>query len=132
MCNPNDILNPPALIKVISPTYFTRLFAIQNSETHQNLCHDLTEQIWKRQFEQHNDNAKEDDEDVDDETEDNDDDDDDNEDDDENNDDYDDEWYYFLSASLILVFFISNVSFNFISNVSFNFSVFMVVKIRFP
>nr|KAJ0196659.1 hypothetical protein LSAT_V11C700369150 [Lactuca sativa] len=51
---PNDMLNPPAVIQVDSPTYFTRLLEIQNSETHHNLRQDLTEHIWQQQFEDEN------------------------------------------------------------------------------
>nr|KAJ0209076.1 hypothetical protein LSAT_V11C400214940 [Lactuca sativa] len=50
----NDMLNPPAVIQVGNPTYFTRLLEIQNSETHHNLRQDLTEHIWQRQFEDEN------------------------------------------------------------------------------
>nr|KAJ0185204.1 hypothetical protein LSAT_V11C900483800 [Lactuca sativa] len=46
----NDILNPPAVIQVGSPTYFSRVLEIQNREIHHNLCHDLTEHIWGRQI----------------------------------------------------------------------------------
>lgn len=63
-----DILNPPAIIQVGSPTYFTRLLEIQSSETCHNLHHDLTEHIWQMHSRQHNDDGEKN-EDVDDENE---------------------------------------------------------------
>ncbi|XP_023749420.1 uncharacterized protein LOC111897704 [Lactuca sativa] len=70
MYNPKDIINPLAVIQVGSPTYFTRLLEIQNSETHHNLRYDLTGHIWQRQFHQHsgNDDDEVDDDDDDEET----------------------------------------------------------------
>nr|KAJ0196900.1 hypothetical protein LSAT_V11C700370060 [Lactuca sativa] len=58
----NDILNPPAVIQVGNPTYFSRVLKIQNRETHHNLRHDLTEHIWGRQLQGGNDNEDEEDE----------------------------------------------------------------------
>ncbi|XP_023769581.1 phosphopantothenoylcysteine decarboxylase subunit VHS3-like [Lactuca sativa] len=62
----NDILNPPAVIQVGSPAYFSRVLEIQNRETHHNLRHDLTEYIWERQFQGQNDGEDDDDDDGDD------------------------------------------------------------------
>nr|KAJ0185113.1 hypothetical protein LSAT_V11C900469670 [Lactuca sativa] len=46
----NDILNLHVVIQVGSPAYFIRVLEIQNYEKHHNLHHDLTEHIWKIQF----------------------------------------------------------------------------------
>nr|KAJ0186232.1 hypothetical protein LSAT_V11C900498710 [Lactuca sativa] len=58
----NDVLNPPVVIQVGSPTYFSRVLEIQNHETHHNLRHDLTEHIWGRQLQGGNDDGDEEDE----------------------------------------------------------------------
>lgn len=58
----NDALNPPAVIQVGSPAYFSRVLEIQNRETHHNLRHDLTEHIWERQHQGGNDDEDEEDE----------------------------------------------------------------------
>nr|KAJ0205262.1 hypothetical protein LSAT_V11C500272280 [Lactuca sativa] len=63
----NDIINPPAVIQVDSPTYFSRVLEIQNRETHHNLRHDLTEHICERQFQGENDDEDEEEEGGDDE-----------------------------------------------------------------
>nr|KAJ0198163.1 hypothetical protein LSAT_V11C700384360 [Lactuca sativa] len=55
----NDILNPPTVIQVVSPIYFSRVLEIQNRETHHNLRHDLTKQLWERQIQWGNDDEDE-------------------------------------------------------------------------
>nr|KAJ0202716.1 hypothetical protein LSAT_V11C500266660 [Lactuca sativa] len=67
MYTPGDMLNPPAIIQVTSPTYFTTLLEIQKSETHHNLHYDLNDHIWQRQFQQHDVNDDDEYEDTDDE-----------------------------------------------------------------
>ncbi|XP_023772510.1 uncharacterized protein LOC111921172 [Lactuca sativa] len=58
----NDVFNPPSVIQVGSPTYFSRVLEIQNCETHHNLRYDLTEHIWGRQLQGGNDDGDEEDE----------------------------------------------------------------------
>nr|KAJ0185874.1 hypothetical protein LSAT_V11C900479220 [Lactuca sativa] len=54
----NDILNPPAVIQVDSPTYFSRILEIQNCKTHHNL-HEEDEDSDGEADEDDNDEADE-------------------------------------------------------------------------